>query len=182
MMRLTLVEPSLQYKDAYIEMIEEWKRTGENMTPFVLRFEYEDFDGMLIKLQQLKERLLEDENKVNSTTLWLLEDGTRIAGAVNIRHRLNDYLQEIGGHIGYGVRPSSRRKGYATEMLKQALQYARTLGLRKVLVTCDKDNVGSARTIVNNQGVLDSEAVVHGVEIQRYWIEISLLQREDGVT
>lgn len=111
-----------------------------------------------------------DERKVNSSTFWLIRDMSRVVGAVNVRHRLNKYLAEIGGHIGYGIRPSERRKGYATEILKQALIKGRELGISEALVTCDKDNIGSAKTILKNGGVLDSETIVNGIEIQRYWI------------
>lgn len=172
MNNLVLIEPSKDFKNQYIEMIEEWKEIDEKMVPFVLRFDYEDFDSFLDRIKNLRDNLIEDERTVNSSTLWLVEDKVRIVGAVNIRHKLNSYLMEIGGHIGYGIRPTSRRRGYATEILNQALRHAKTLGITRALVTCDKDNVGSARTIIKNNGVLDSEAVINGVEIQRYWIEI----------
>ncbi|MBW5448089.1 GNAT family N-acetyltransferase [Cohnella sp. CFH 77786] len=89
-----------------------------------------------------------------------------------MRHRLNEKLLEIGGHIGYGIRPSERRKGYATEILKQALSKAKDLGISEALVTCDKENIGSAKTIIKNGGLLGSEAVVNGTAIQRYWIKV----------
>jgi predicted acetyltransferase len=173
MSSLELIEPSKHFKEQYIEMIEEWKGTGEKMVPFVLRFDYEDFDSFLNRLKSLRDQPIEDEKTVNSSTLWLIEDNVKVVGAVNIRHRLNGYLIEIGGHIGYGIRPTCRRRGYATEILNQALKHAKSLGITRALVTCDRDNVGSARTIIKNNGVLDSEAVINGVEIQRYWIEIN---------
>ena len=77
-----------------------------------------------------------------------------------------------GGHIGDGVRPSERRKGYATEMIKLALEECKKLGLDKVLMVCDKDNIGSARSIKKNGGVLENEVLVDGVLEQRYWITI----------
>ncbi|MED4162879.1 GNAT family N-acetyltransferase, partial [Halalkalibacterium halodurans] len=78
------------------------------------------------------------------------------------------------GHIGYGIRPSERGKGYATLMLKLGLEKAAALGLEKVLITCDKENLPSARTIQRNVGVLDSEVVdERGIAIQRYWIKLT---------
>lgn len=172
-MTLKLVEPTLAYKQAYIDMIEEWRSTGERMVPFVLRFDYTDFNGLLEELDNLKQGFGQKENTVPSSTYWLIDnvEGKAI-GAVNIRHYLNEQLLNVGGHIGYGIRPSMRRKGYATELLKQALGIASKMQISKALVTCGKDNIGSAKTIINNGGILDSEAVIDGTKIQRYWIEI----------
>ena len=95
----------------------------------------------------------------------------RIIGTTQIRHTLNDQLRHDGGNIGYGVRPSERRQGYATQILALALDECRELGMDKVLITCLKDNIGSAKTILKNGGVLDSEFVdERGDVAQRYWI------------
>ena len=107
---------------------------------------------------------------------WMLLRGAqnRILGLVNIRLSIDDdYLREYGGHIGYGVRPSERRKGYASQMLALALERCRELGIDKALVTCDKDNVASAKTILKNGGLLGDEyAEDNGNIIQRYWITL----------
>jgi len=100
--------------------------------------------------------------------------GPRIVGRVTIRHALNDVLERVGGHIGYVVVPDFRRRGYATEILRQAVRIAHDqLGLLRVLVTCDDDNVGSIRTIEKNGGVLEN--VVTGPELnkpkRRYWVD-----------
>jgi len=108
---------------------------------------------------------------VPSTTYFAVV-GRRIVGTIQVRHRLNEELYKYGGHIGYGVRPSERRKGYAARTLALALEKCRELGIEKVLVTCRKDNIGSARTILKNGGVLENEIVRHdGGVTQRYWIE-----------
>lgn len=82
------------------------------------------------------------------------------------------FLSRYGGHIGFGVRPSARRRGHATEILRRTLIEAGKLGIADVLVTCDKDNLASARTILRNGGVLDSEEYMeaHAAVVQRYWI------------
>ena len=95
-----------------------------------------------------------------------------MVGAVNIRHDLNDYLLKYGGHIGDGIRPSERRKGYATEMIRLALEECRKLGLTRVLMTCDKNNIGSAKSIIRNGGILENEVLEKGVIKQRYWIAL----------
>ena len=114
------------------------------------------------------------EGWVPSTFLVAEAEG-QIVGRVSIRHALNAHLAEVGGHIGYGVRPGFRRRGYATAILGQSLAVASSIGLDRVLVTCDDDNEGSANVIENCGGVLEN--VVAGrdgsVPKRRYWVEIS---------
>jgi predicted acetyltransferase len=108
------------------------------------------------------------------STFLVAEAEGQIVGRVSIRHVLNDHLAEVGGHIGYGVRPGFRRRGYATAILGQSLAVASSMGLDRVLVTCDDDNEGSVNVIQNCDGVL--EDVVAGrdgsVAKRRYWVEI----------
>jgi predicted acetyltransferase len=108
-------------------------------------------------------------------TFLVAEAEGQIVGRVSIRHALSAYLAEVGGHIGYGVRPGFRRRGYATAILGQSLAVASSIGLDRVLVTCDDDNEGSANVIENCGGVLEN--VVAGrdgsVPKRRYWVEIS---------
>ena len=99
-------------------------------------------------------------------------DRNIFVGAVNIRHYLNESLYKSGGHIGDGIRPSERKKGYATAMIGLALEKCKELGINKVLMTCDKTNIGSAKSIINNGGVLESEFEEDGVVEQRYWITL----------
>ncbi|NEE01352.1 GNAT family N-acetyltransferase [Phytoactinopolyspora halotolerans] len=93
---------------------------------------------------------------VPATTMWWV-DGTDYLGRIAIRHRLTDSLWRLGGHIGYDVRPSARRQGHATAMLKSALPIARDLGIEQALVTCDDDNVASRKVIENNGGVFENQ-------------------------
>ena len=102
---------------------------------------------------------------VPDTVLWFAE-GREFIGRLSIRHDLNEMLREVGGHIGYDVRPSARRRGHGTEMLRQALPVAHDLGIDPALVTCDVDNVASRRVIEANGGVL--EDVRHGK--LRFWV------------
>jgi len=106
---------------------------------------------------------------------WLIaEVAGQIVGRTSIRHRLNDYLAFHGGHIGYGVRPASRRRGYASEILRQSLVIARSYGVDAVLVTCDDSNVASARVIEACAGrlerVVSADESDDGVPFRRYWI------------
>lgn len=103
---------------------------------------------------------------------WLLADvDGAVVGRSSIRFELNDLLRVEGGHIGYAVRPAHRRRGYATEILRQSLIVARAGGVGRALVTCDDDNVGSATVIEANGGVLEDIIDVDGVPLRRYWID-----------
>lgn len=101
--------------------------------------------------------------------------GSEIVGRISIRHRLNDFLMRVGGHIGYGVVPGHRRKGYGNEMLRQGLLLAGALGLERVLLTCDDDNQGSWKIIEANGGQREAEleASEAGVLKRRYWIDLT---------
>ncbi|MEO5900904.1 MAG: GNAT family N-acetyltransferase [Ilumatobacteraceae bacterium] len=106
---------------------------------------------------------------------WLVaEVAGNIVGRTSIRHQLNDYLAFHGGHIGYGVRPAFRRRGHATEILRQSLVIARSFGVEEVLVTCNDDNVASAAVIVACGGrlerVVSDDESDNGVAFRRYWI------------
>lgn len=111
---------------------------------------------------------------VPATTFLALDEETdELIGMIDIRHYLNSALLKHGGHIGYSVRPTCRGRGYATEMLALALKQCRTLGLHRVLVTCNRTNLASAKVIVHNGGVLENELENGGIVTQRYWISLS---------
>lgn len=93
---------------------------------------------------------------VPDTELWWV-DGNEFLGRIALRHRLTPDLLEVGGHIGYDVRPSARRRGHATAMLGQVLAIARDMGIARALITCDVDNMGSRAVIERNGGILEDE-------------------------
>lgn len=98
-----------------------------------------------------------------------------VVGRLSLRHELNDFLMRVGGHIGYGVRPSCRRRGYATSMLQQAIPLAAKVGLSRALITCDVGNIGSMTVIERCGGKLESITADPSLPIQRrrYWLPVS---------
>lgn len=106
---------------------------------------------------------------VTAHTFFAL-DNNKIVGIINARHELNDYLLNFGGHIGYSVRKSERRKGYAKAMLSYTVDFLFSLGLEKVLITCDKKNIASKRTIESCGGILENEVATEDRTTLRYWI------------
>ena len=155
----------------------EFLRAHRATSPGVRHFLHGYEEGM--SFRRYLEVLSEQERGENlppghvpSTFLFAFA-GPRIVGRVSIRHALNPFLERFGGHIGYVVVPEFRRQGHATAILRQALRIAdHTLGLKRVLVTCDEDNVGSFRTIEKNGGVLESTVAGPdgGTPKRRYWI------------
>ena len=103
-----------------------------------------------------------------ASTFWLMVGG-RMVGRCNIRHRLNDALMDFGGHIGYSIRPSDRRKGFGTLQLRLALEKAKALGVVRVRITCNADNVASARIIETNGGVPESESFTKSITFAKLW-------------
>jgi len=178
-MKLKLVKPSIKYEIQYVEMMKEWQSSGEEIVPSSIRKDYSDFNKMIQEFIN-EENGIVLEGKVAATTYWGYDDETgKIVGAVNIRHYLNESLLLNGGHIGDGVRPSERRKGYATEMIKLALEKCKELGLEKALMVCYKDNIGSVKSITKNGGILENEIPAEGGKIdQRYWINLKVIVHE----
>ena len=169
-MELKLVKLEAKYRRHLEEMMAEWHDAGEKIVPYAIRKnDYRDFDYYLQHL----EIKVETDGRVPDSTLFCLDKEREIfVGAVNIRHYLTEAMLLNGGHIGDGVRPSERRKGIATKMIALALDECKKLGIHRVLMVCDRENIGSAKSIQKNGGVLENEVIVDGVTEQRYWIEI----------
>ena len=169
-MNLKLIKASNEYKKQISAMLDEWYSTGEKIIPYsIRRLDYHDFEYYCknLEIKDTSGGLVPD-----STFFCLDTDRNIVVGAVNIRHFLNESLLLNGGHIGDGVVPSERRKGVATAMIGLALEECKKLGIERALMVCDKDNIGSAKSIINNGGVLENEVIVDGVTEQRYWIDI----------
>ncbi|MFC5471257.1 GNAT family N-acetyltransferase [Cohnella suwonensis] len=173
MSNILLTSPTADLKNEYIDFYLDWKESGEDMVPWVISKSPQDFEGMLDWLINNARGVNLPEGWVPDSTFWLVSKDRKVIGAVNIRHELTEDLMNKGGHIGFGIRPSERRKGYATKLLGLSLEQAKKLGINKVLVVCDETNIASEKTIKNNGGVPDMNYIEeNGNVIKRYWIDI----------
>ncbi|SHH89369.1 GNAT family N-acetyltransferase [Clostridium grantii] len=171
-MNLTLVRPTVKIEKLHKDFIKEWEDNKEEITPYAARLLDMNYEEWLDYTYKIENKDTCPSQWVSAHTYFLVLDNKKIIGAVNIRHSLNDYLFNFGGHIGYGICPSERKKGYASKMLAMSLPIAKELGIDKVLIVCDKDNLASAKTIIKNGGVLENEVLEDGELIQRYWIQL----------
>lgn len=170
---LFLVKPTVTLKEGYLNFYSEWLDSGENMVPWVIQNVPSNFETMVKSLVDNESSTNLPEGWVPHSTYWLINEMNIVIGAVNIRHQLTNILLESGGHIGYGIRPSERRNGFATKLLALSLKKAKELGINKALVVCDEDNIGSTKTILNNGGIPDSDFTEEdGNIIKRYWVEL----------
>jgi len=167
-----LISPVPELEASHASFIDEFRRRGEPLVPWVLEEERKTFAEYVAWLDASARGIDLAPGFVPNSTFWLVDNVDEIVGVANLRHRLTDALLQFGGHVGYGVRPSARRRGHATELLRLSLIEARALGIGDLRVTCDRDNVASAKTILSNGGELDEESYMeaYGHVVQRYWI------------
>jgi len=171
-MKFELLRPTYEMEEQYYDFMKDWEKAGEPIVPYAARLLDMDYKEWIEHTYRFENEDTYPKEFVPAHTYFLVSEDKKIIGAINIRHRLNDYLFNFGGHIGYGIRPSERKKGYAALMLSLALPIAKSLGIDKALITCDKDNIGSAKTIISNGGFLDNEVVEDGKITQRYWVKL----------
>ncbi|MBR2131178.1 MAG: GNAT family N-acetyltransferase [Oscillospiraceae bacterium] len=170
-----LVRPTSEYADQIVEYRQEFLDAGDSM----------DGTGSLRRMENIEEYIqqcedYEDPQKVPShwvpatQFLFIRKCDNRLVGMLQVRHRFNDFLEKYAGHIGYSVRPSERRKGYAKKMLGMALPFCREIGFDRVLISCIDGNIGSEKTIRANGGVYES--TVHEPDeneyLKRFWITL----------
>lgn len=174
-MKLELIRLTEIYKKEFEEMMDEWceynRNPDTNHSPAaIFKNDYHDFETYVKNLDTKKDPV---KGYVADTTFFGYDrEIGKMVGAVSIRHELNAYLLKYGGHIGDGIRPSYRKKGYATALIGLALKECRKMGMDKVLICCNKNNIGSARSIMNNGGILENEVADQNEIMQRYWITL----------
>jgi predicted acetyltransferase len=174
-----LVDPTERLHASWLEARGEWGRGAHQAgTGLWLAGDLDvatpaGFAVWLERLRRESDTSIPPEGGMVHATYWWIAEGDTYLGAITLRHDLNDFLREVGGHIGFGVRPSARRRGLARWALAAVLPRARSLGLDRVLVTCDDDNLASARTIEANGGVLEDVRRLEGGPKRRYWIDLT---------
>lgn len=177
MEKFRLVRPTLEYKNQAIEYIEELKQNNSSINGAGGLEKYlENYEGWLEKLEKDRNAII-TEDKVPAETLFLVrENDNKIIGMINMRLALNEKVKKHYGHIGYSIRPTERRKGYNKINLYLGLLVCQKYGLKKVMLTCDKENLGSAKTIQYFDAELEKEfydeEIFHCVK-QHYWIDVN---------
>ena len=175
---MKMIFPTMDYKDKAIEYINEFYEYGSeingsgNLDKYLKESTYEKW------LESLKSSLdianIPETEVPRITYFYVREDDERIVGMVNIRLSLNEHFREEGGHIGYSIRPTERRKHYATMMLKDALKACDNVGITEVLVSCNKNNIASSGVIKKCGGALKREfySDTYKEELQMYQINL----------
>lgn len=176
-----LVEPNEVYAEQIREYRQDFLNTGSSMDGCGSLRRYEDPIAYISKCKKyLNPETLPDGAVIATQFLYVRKVDMRLVGMIQIRHYFNDYLSKYGGHIGYSVRPSERRKGYATSMLNAVLPYCKEIGLEKILISCIDGNIGSEKVILNNGGVYEStvfepckKSGMKRHKLKRFWIYLN---------
>jgi predicted acetyltransferase len=166
-----LVKPLKSDEEAVKLLTDKWQAFGGRMNPGLLRSFTGNFSEWLLYIENCSNGINIGE-EVPQTLFFLKNSEGAILGAVSLRHYLNHTNIIDGGHIGYGICPEYRGRGYGNLILQLALKELAEMGVSKVLVTCDSDNIPSQKVILHNNGVLENQTFDEdGIEINRYWID-----------
>ncbi len=170
---IKLVEPTIEYKHEIEAFREEMLEDGSDFAGCAGLKICKNCESWLDELAMLADAKTCPNGFAPSSSFLAVRADGRVVGIIELRHHIKtSVLKTWGGHIGFSVRPSERRRGYAKEMLRDLLSVSRERGMISVLVTCDSENIASARTITANGGVFEKEITVDGKQIKRYWITL----------
>ena len=168
---LILRKPTIADKGELLDYRQEFIDNGEVGCGDGELINTENIDEWFKKIEIYSNDKTVPKNRVAATQfIAVRKSDNKIVGMVNVRHRLNETLLLYGGHIGDNVRKSERGKGYATEQICLALKFCKKLGIDKVLITCDRENIASRKSIIKNNGVKENEVFVDGITYERFWV------------
>lgn len=172
---IKLIKPTEELESEFFAMIEEFKAEGREVMDGIGSIDIENFKDSVKQAEDHAKGIGLPDGWVPASTYWLICQN-RIVGTCNLRHELNDFLREFGGHVGFSIRPSERNKGYGTQMLRLLLKKTQELGIERVLATCDDNNIASSRVIEKNGGKFANKVTKDDSEvpIRRYWIDLSV--------
>lgn len=176
MEKLILKRPDLSYKDEIRSFRQEFLDECSPLNGCGPLAEMGDIGEWISRADRFEKGQGVPADMVPSTQLiYVRESDQKVVGVLQIRHAFTPFLETYGGHIGYSIRPSERRKGYAKQMLHDSLPFCREIGLEKVLVSCLDTNIASRRTILANNGVYDGTVYEpeEKVNFERYWITVN---------
>lgn len=178
-MKLHIVKPDLYFFGQYNDMMKEWNESGTQIAPWFLDKPFDNLEDFAKFIQMLDdcENAALDKKYSSTSSYFVIDENGRLIGATSLRHYLTVEGYNTWGHIGYGVRPSERLKGYAVQMLKIMLEEAGHKKMHKALVACHTSNIGSVRVIESCNGRLENivaDPNEKGETINRYWFDISL--------
>ncbi len=170
-----LIRPTSEYASQIIEYRQEFLDAGDSMDGTGPLRRFENPEEYIKICAEYEDPTTIPSHLVPATQFFFIrKSDNKLVGMIQIRHRFNDYLEKYAGHIGYSVRPSERRKGYAKEMLRMTLPFCREIGIDKVMITCIDGNIGSEKTILANGGVY--EYTIHepneNKDLKRFWITL----------
>jgi predicted acetyltransferase len=171
--QLRLVAPTVKLRKAYLRMLADFRVAGERFHSRQQRPARRDFAAFTAALIDQAHGLSPAQGGAPQSTYWAVV-GKDVVGTIRLRHRLTESLRLEGGNVGYDVAPAWRNRGYASAMLATLKPVARQFGLERLLLTCDADNLPSARVIRKNGGVYDgqSRSSATGKMVCRYWIAL----------
>ena len=173
---LVLVKPSEQYVTELLAYKKDFLENSDSMDGCGPIRRFDDMKAYLGWTKSCENPQTVPEGMVAASQfLCIRKSDSRLVGMIQVRHYLNEYLEKYAGHIGYSVRPSERRKGYATWMLKNIQPFCKSIGLDRILVCCLDDNVGSRKTILENGGAYDGIVYCEQKQesLERYWIDLT---------
>ena len=173
---MRFIEPTCEYESQIRDYRQEFLDEGGSMDGTGALRRMEDRKEWIEYCVLSKKEETAPDGLIPATQyIYVKEDDNKIVGMLQIRHYFNEFLEKYGGHIGYSVAPSERRKGYATEMLKIGLNKCKEMGINDVLITCIDDNEASRKTIQKNGGIYESTVSVpnEGINLERYWIKLT---------